>query len=306
MDDDEFLAAFEGREDPEMIEVEEKETPEQEAAEGETPEQEKAEEAAESVQPTEDGADVVTGTPPASTVDEINEPTDPKEVQRMKSWEGRMKAREAELAKREAELAAREQKPILQENQDTEMTSETKQQAVNEAVAKLEDGDDVDSVLAEMAEDFGDDFVKKLGKLIENKAAQIASKAVNENVGKVKQELDDYRAESADRATREHFAAIHEKHPDFIEMIQSGGLLDQYIQSLPAAEQDEALRIKQSGNAREAIKLLDAAKSSTQKKEEPQPEPANLDAAEGVRSRGGLKLPEKPASDDYESAWNGF
>lgn len=289
MMDDEFVAAFEGtEEDVPMIEAQEESA------------------STDDVKPEEDGADVTNGTEPAaSTVDPVEEgeeePTDPKEIQRMKSWEGRMKAREAELAKREAELNARMSSVTPVTDTPTESPEE---EAMEEAVEKLQEGDSVDSVLAEMAEDFGDDFVRKLGTLIEKKAAQIASKAVDDNVTKVRQEFDDFKTASMDRATRAHFEAIGEKHPDFIDMIAENGPLDQYIQGLPADQQADAMRIRKGGSTRESIRLLDQVKASMQKPEQ-EDNTEKLSAAEGVRSRG-LKLPEKPASEDYAAAWDSF
>jgi non-homologous end joining protein Ku len=157
----------------------------------------------------------------------------------------------------------------------------------------------VDTVMKEMADDFGEDFARKLTKLIEHKASQIAGKTVDERVGTVSERVDSMLNSIKDTRVREHFEAIAERHPDFLDVTDS---LKAYIESLPEAERASAQKVAEGGSTRQVIKLLDALKASQKPKE---PEPDSTDAAEGVRSRG-LKLPEKPNAWSYEDAWDQF
>jgi hypothetical protein len=223
-----------------------------------------------------------------------DEPMDEKELQRKRSWEGRLRAKEAELKAKEEALKASH--PA--ETQDSPETPE--EEAVEEAVEKLEDGFDVDTVMKEMADDFGEDFAKKLTKLIEHKAAQIVGKTVEEKVGSVSKKVDTMLSNIKDTRVREHFEAIAEVHPDFLDIAENGSL-KAYIDSLPEAEQAKASKIAEGGSTRQVIKLLNSVKESQKPKEDP----VDTDAAEGVRSRG-LKIPEKPSASSYEDAWDQF
>ncbi len=210
-----------------------------------------------------------------------------KEKQRLKSWEGRLKAREAELKTKEQAGPA-------------DATGATPD--VETAVAVMET-QPIDEVMATLAEDFGDDFVKALNRMIEARAAEIAGKVADEKVSAVAGNVDQLVASLTDDKARNHFEMIADAHPDFMEVAQSPEF-QQWIESLgDKAEQAQA--IVSGGTARQVIKLLSEFKAASQDR---QAEPdAAMMAAQTVKGRGGMRLPAKPeVSDDYEAAWNSF
>ena len=262
------------------------ETPAQEAAES------PADQAQEQAQGTEDA------------------PTDPADVQRQKSWEGRLKAREAELKAREDALKAKEAPAAADEGTPAEEAGESPtEEGAEELVQAAQDG----TLTAEQAkkilsEDFGDDFVKMISALVEAKAGEAAEKVATEKAGGVDKTVQQLISELTDEKAKNHFETIADAHPDFMEFAD-GPIMEQYLQSLPEDKQAEAQQIIQSGSARQVIKLLNNVKSALEVKEPEQDDSQDnaMAAAEGVRSKGAMRVPEKPKlADDYESAWNSF
>ena len=228
-----------------------------------------------------------------------DEPTDPKDIQRQKSWEGRLKAREAELKAREDALKSPSEPG---ETQAQESTEPAVTEAVEEAAAAVESGQmTVDQAMAALANDFGDDFTKMLGVLIETKASEIAGKTADERMGQVKGEMDGLVNELVQDKAKSHYESISDAHPDFMDVAASPEFRS-YVEGLDETQQAQAMKVIESGSARQIVKLLGDYKSTLNKVDQ---EPA-MDAAEGVRSKG-MKIPEKPAqSDDYAEAWSQF
>ncbi len=306
-DQEDFAAAFAG-DDPQTTEMSEDET----FGLTEEPAEEQVEEpAADAEAGTEPEGDM--GAPAVvvaiEPVAEEEGPTDPKEIQRQKSWEGRLKAREAELKAREdalkhtespAEMAVEPGEPAAQEAAEPGVT-----EAVEEAVAAVASGDlTVDQAMKTLANDFGDDFTKMLGVLIESKAAEIAGKTADERMGKVSGQVDGLINEIVSDKAKSHYESISDVHPDFMDIAASPEFKG-YIDGMDETQQAKAAQVIQSGSARQIVKLLSDYKGSMKKVDPPAEDPA-MDAAEGVRSKG-LKIPEKPTqSNDYADAWDSF
>ena len=284
-DDADFLAAFE--QDGMPVEEEpaaEEQVTEEDVVSGE--EESPAEAPAMAEQAPSDGED---------------EPTDPAEVQRAKSWEGRLRAREEALRAREEALKAMETKQPQAEAPAAEEPSQAEVEKAIESVEGLED----DEAMRALAEDFGEDFAKTLGKIIESRAAKIAEKAIGERVGKMDQTVQEIISGLQSDKARNHFEAIQESHPDFLEIASSEDL-KKYVESLPPDEAKKAQSVIDGGSSRQVVKLLDNFKKAQSKPAQAEDDPAMV-AAEGVRSRGGLRLPEKPQiSSDYAEAWDQF
>lgn len=228
------------------------------AKESETVTEEAAEEAAE-------------GAAPAPDIE--------KEIQRLKSWEGRLKAREAELKAREAEKTS-----------EGETTSGGAAQAVEQAADAVASGQPMDDALAQIEADFGPEFVQALTALVSAQAARV----VDEKVGAVNSDVASLIDALKNDKQREHFEYIAEKHADFMEVGSSPEFQDWVKQ-----KGEEAQNIVNVGSARQVCALLSEFKRGANKGD-----PAE-DGAVSVPSRsGGLRLPAKPAaSDDYLSAW---
>lgn len=277
----------------------------------------------------EDGVDVVAGEPAAVTLTEDDEtiseddvqpaaaeapaapadeePTDPADVQRAKSWEGRLRAREEELRAREQALKEREAATKTTSEPapaDEPAGPQPTEEQVEQAMESVQ-GMDEDEALKTLAEDFGDDFAQTLAKLIERKASQIAEKAIGERVGRVDQTVQELIGNLQNDKARSHYEAIADVHPDFMDIAQ-GEDLKRFVGAMDPEQAKKAQAVIDGGSAKQVIKLLNDFKKA---KEQPAPAPvddAALTAAEGVRSSG-MKLPSKPViSNDYEAAWDQF
>ena len=231
-----------------------------------------AESAKESETVTEEAAEeVAEGAAPAPDIE--------KEIQRLKSWEGRLKAREAELKAREAEKTS-----------EGETTSGGAAKAVEQAADAVASGQPMDDALAQIEADFGPEIVQALTALVSAQAARV----VDEKVGAVNSDVASLIDALKNDKQREHFEYIAEKHADFMEVGSSPEFQDWVKQ-----KGEEAQNIVNVGSARQVCALLSEFKRGTNKGD-----PAE-DGAVSVPSRsGGLRLPAKPAaSDDYLSAW---
>jgi hypothetical protein len=252
----------------------------------------------------------------ATTEDPMDdEPTDPKEIQRKKSWEGRLRKREEELAAKAAELEARNASPDAPADEAAETPSrEEAVEAVQDAVDAVEDGDMTpEQAIKTISEDFGPEFTKMLQTLIKAEAGKVKAET-DQGVDELVQAIKDDKA-------REHFEAIADAHPDFNEVGGSDEMVA-YLEDLPDEDRAKAQKVVEGGSTRQVIKLLNGFKEWKAKGATPKgdvvegDEPAAaatpavddpaMDAAEGVRSTG-LRLPPQPArSDDYENSWDQF
>jgi hypothetical protein len=263
-----------------------------------------------------------------------------KREQMLRSWEGRLKAAEKELASKKpveesASVEALEDVGEQAEQQGNEALGD----AATQAADAVEDGKmTVDQAMQQLAEDFGEDFVKMIQVIATHQAQQAGASAADDKVSKVHQTVAEVVKNVSDARARDHFEAIADAHPDFRDVAKSAEF-KAYIDGLPEADKANAQQVVKNGSARQIIKLLSAYKASTQRSPEAEPaansdqadakaaaeavaqkpgsdskpksKPADeqqIDAAEGVRSRGGLKLPEHPpaSKDSFEDAWQQF
>lgn len=240
-------------------------------------------------------------------------PMDPKELQRIKSHEGRMKKMEAEANSKAAPAdPVDEPAEVLeavaekaQDQGDTELSD-----AVDQVAAQVEDGSmSVAQAKQQLVEDFGDSFIKLIEIVAGAAAADAGIKAVDGLKGDVSNIIDHISSS----AKRMHFKEIAGAHPDFRD-VGSSEEFQAYL-----ADQDGRKQVADNGSAEDVIKLISDYKSSRQSGpvepeadatgaeapgEVAQDDPEGADAAAGVRS-GGLRLPAQPAdNNDFEGAWN--
>lgn len=240
-----------------------------------------AEEAGEA--PAEEQAEVAAGEGDALPVEEQSA----ADIQREKSWEGRLKKREAELAAREAELA-------------------TKSSGEGEAKAGDVSDEAMQSALAKLSEDFGDEFVSLIATIATGMAQRVAAATADERTGGMSQNVEALIDEIRNVKERAHFERIYDAHDDFVEIAN-----DPAFQAW-CAEVPERQSIVEEGHAREIVKLLSewkATKAAGEEGDEPAgEEQIEGDEGDGIRSGGGLRLPDaKPgAKGDYSDAWNEF
>jgi len=233
------------------------------------------------------------------------------EEQAQRSWEGRLKAREAELKAKDAELKAREEalnKPPMEAMEPDETPAEDAAEpaiteAIEEVAEQVQSGElTIDQAMTALSNDFGPDFTKMLSMLIESKAAEIAGKTADERFSPMKQDMDELVTMIVDDKAKSHTESIAGAHADFADIARSPEF-HAYIENMDEAMQAQAMNTIETGSARQIISLLDSYKKTLGKVD---PDPA-MDAAEGVRSKSSLKIPEKPTeSEDYEDAWNSY
>lgn len=274
-----------------------------------------------------------------------DEPTDPKDIQRKKSWEGRLKAEERRLAAVAAELEA---KAASAGKPETEVVASAIDQVSDKAdeagqdeladkagdiAEKVSAGEiSVDDAVKMLAEDFGEPFVK----MIEAVASAAASKAVGSKISELEEgtaAIIDHIKSGAEKA---HFQAIYDAHPDFAELAKdpafeawrdadparqataSGGsakeindLLSEY--KAQAGEGGGEPEVVADGGEPAAAAPTPEVVADAQQEElvaevdpEDEVDEDAADAAAGVRSAG-MQLPEQPtAADDYAGSWEQF
>lgn len=250
-----------------------------------------------------------------SADEDMEQPVDPKEIQRQKSWEGRLRAREEELARREAELKAKlEAKPAATKTDEVVAGEDAMEQAaeqleadgdsqaaeaVEEVAEKVQNGElTAQQAMAILAEDFGPEFVKMIQAIAVSQAETAAQKVAQGAIGQVQKSVQGVISSIVDDKARSHFETIADAHPDFDELAEDPAFLE-FAKTYPDGQ-----RITEGGTAREVVKMLNKYKEAM-RPVQTEPDPA-LDAAEGVRSSG-LRLPEAPSkADGYEDAWKEF
>lgn len=234
-----------------------------------------------------------------------------KEIQRLKSWEGRLKAMEQQLkgAGKGSEEEQREVVGEAIEQASDSAPTEAAEEQVQQIADQVESGQITpEQAMRQLSEDFGDDFVK----MIEAVAVSIAKKAtegvVNERVGQVGKTVEAVVNDINDTKMQSHFNAIEAAHPDFEEVAESPEFA-QYLENLPEDQKAEAQRIATSGTAKEVIGLLNGFKAAHK---QDQAATSTVDdeamaAAEGVRS-GSIRIPDQPkkGDNDFLAAWDDF
>ncbi|MBB5610537.1 MULTISPECIES: hypothetical protein [unclassified Janthinobacterium] len=214
-----------------------------------------------------------------------------KENQRLRSWEGRLKAQQAELDREKAGAGT----PAAGDKGDQDDKGDAAGKGDEEGV----DSDDPD--LKALADDFGPEFVALLLKVINKVAKRCATTVAGEHAGPVRQDIDAIIAEITSEKERAHFEKIADAHPDFMDIANSDEF-KAWLAGLAPAEKEETERVASAGTAKEIIAMLKKYKAS--KSDGDADMDTAMDQAEGVRSTGGLKLPESPtAAKDYETAW---
>lgn len=244
-----------------------------------------------------------------------------KEIQRLKSWEGRLKAMEAKLKAAGADTPEEQTEAVAEAIEQAADTTDTPadEEKVEQIADQVEEGSiSPEQAMKQLAEDFGDDFVRMIEAIATAKAREAGGQAAADKVGELKGTVDEIIGDIVDSKAKAHFERIAEAHPDFSEIGESEEFKT-YIESLPDDQKGPALETIAGGSAKSIIKLIDGFKAANKAGGDATPELTEakesivdevsddmLDAAEGVRSSG-MKLPEQPQkSDDYAAAWDQF
>jgi hypothetical protein len=255
--------------------------------------------------------EVAEGEQPAMDVD--------KETQRLKSWEGRLKAMEAKLKAAGVDTPEEEKEAIGEAIEKASDAAETPadEEQIEQIAEQVESGAmSPEQAMKQLAEDFGDDFVKMIEAIAVAKAKEAGGQAAAELKGTVDEIINDI----TDTKTKTHFEQIAAAHPDFQEIGQSEQF-KQFVEGMPEDQKQAAIQAIGNGSAKQINALLTQFKQAAPVGSDPEEASEELteaqgesivdeatedamDAAEGVRSSG-MKLPEAPAaSQDYEAAWN--
>lgn len=240
-----------------------------------------------------------------------------KETQRLKSWEGRLKAMEAKLKAAGADTPEEEKEAVGDAIEEAAKQADTPaaEEQVEQIAEQVESGAmSPEQAMKQLAEDFGDDFVKMIEAIAVAKAKEAGGQAAAE----LGQTVESIIADITDTKTKTHFEQIAAVHPDFNE-VGASEEFKRFIEGMPEDEKATAIQVIGNGSAKQINQLLSSFKSHAPQGSEPELTEAQgesiveeaaednneaLDAAEGVRSSG-MKLPEAPGNaQDYEAAWN--
>ncbi len=249
-----------------------------------------------------------------------------KEIQRLKSWEGRLKAMEAKLKSAGAETQEEQVEAVSEAIEEAADAADTPadQEVVEQIADQVESGElTPEAAMKQLAEDFGEDFVKMIEAIATAKAKEAGGAAASEKFGELSKTVDEVIADIVDTKAQKHFETIASAHPDFNE-IGASEEFKTYVESLPEADKEAAMGVIANGSAKQIVRLLDGFKAANAAgaqaggeamggRTEAQGESIvgevsgeQRDAAEGVRSSG-MKLPEQPkAAGDYAGAWDEF
>ena len=269
----------------------------------------------------EDSAEVAADQDPVVAIEDepAKQPADmDKEVQRLKSWEGRLKAMQAKLDAAGADTPEEQTEVVAEAIEKSADATDTPadEEKVEQIAEQVEDGQmSVDQAMKQLADDFGDDFVRMIEAIATAKAREAGGAAASEKMGELKGTVDEIIGDIVDSKSKAHFEKIVDAHPDFNEVGESEQF-KAYVEALPDDAKGVALDTIAGGSAKSIIKLLNDFKANapkaqgelTEAKESIVDEVSEdqMDAAEGVRSSG-MKLPDTPQkADDYASAWDQF
>jgi hypothetical protein len=237
-----------------------------------------------------------------------------KEVQRLKSWEGRLKAMEAKLKAAGADTPEEQTEAVVEAIDKSADATDTPadEEKVEQIADQVEEGQiSVEQAMKQLSDDFGDDFVRMIEAIATAKAREAGSQVV----GELKGTVDEIIGDIVDTKAKAHFEKIADAHPDFNEIGESEEFKT-FIESMPEEGKGAALDTIANGSAKAIVKLLNDFKATnkagaaelTEAKDSIVDEVSEdqMDAAEGVRSSG-MKLPDQPQkADDYASAWDSF
>jgi hypothetical protein len=266
------------------------------------------------VMPAEAAPAAAAAVAPPAEDDEIE-----KERQRLRSWEGRLRAEAARLAAKGGEGEAEAASDKLEKVSDKAASGGSEELAAAAAAAAeaVESGEmSPEEAMRVLEEDFGAEFTG----MVKSIASATAKQAVSEVSKQFESKFEEVEL-------RRHYDTIAAAHPDYKEL-SADEKFSAYINSLPPADRETAIKVVEGGSAQQVISLLSgykkkaagstaaapgqqaapAAEKAPAKADTPNP--ADEEAAEsleGVRS-GGVRVPQKPAMADagYEEAWEKF
>ena len=214
-----------------------------------------------------------------------------KEVQRVKSWEGRLSAAERRANEAQAKLKELEAKAP-----DT---------------AGIKPGsliDAEDPLIQSFIKEMGDDFIKPLDAYLKRQINE-ALKPFADKMPVIEKQVSTID----ENRVQDHYAQILEQHNDVTEILESGEL-ETWVDTLPYKDAVAAKQTMQSGTTKQVINLLTEFKEKMGKvKNDDEVKPnltvvqkvpkAKLDAATAVKG-GSYTVPKgKAAADDFEGAF---
>jgi len=206
-----------------------------------------------------------------------------QEIQRTKSWEGRLRAADQKIKELESTKSDTPEKPDNPQNDAT---------------------DDLESFFSDYPE-----LKDPLNAIIEKKTkGELAP--VLDTLNKLQEGFDErlqpVQSYMRERAAKEHFDSISAKHPDYLDIVNSGKL-DAWIKTQPIYLQKTYEEVISRGSAEEAVALLsDYKKTLTNNKSQAAQETRNRQAieSEAVRGKSGGPPRGQPDPDDFDGAWD--
>lgn len=170
-----------------------------------------------------------------------------------------------------------------------------------DAAALAQDPERLQSVLAQMVEDYGHDYVTGLMAAVSPMVESLAGPYVERIDSQISALVEDVTSAFAS-TNREMIAMAHEDLDDIVGSEAFQGWLD----GLPEEKKGGAMEVVERGSPRQIVKLLAEFKDSLKPKEASPEDVWAEDAAAGVKGSAPLRLPSRaPASDadEYKRAW---
>lgn len=252
----------------------------------------------------------------AAVPEEGAEAMSPEDAHKEAAWAGRLRKREEELKAMEekikAQASATESKPTT----DDDMTDKDMMDGDMQAGMNL-DGDmespaaplvdfssapaDVQAIVAELDNDWGDGYAAKFAKLAEWMADQKA----DSKVGPVMQALTSFQ-DSIGR--KEHFGSIKQAHEDY-ETIMDSPEFGEYLESLDDAARANADATIEQGSTADVIALFDGLKGWLKSRDtdgDDAIDKAAMSAAAGVRSNAYGPVNDNKGGDTMSAFRKGF
>lgn len=251
------------------------------------------------------------------------EATDPADIQREKSWEGRMRKREQELAAREAALAEREAAldggagEVLQaadgakvgEEVDLAVAAETDDGAAASLEAETaeqgegEGSKSDDDIIAEGNATYGQEFEAYVAALIRKNFAAEADPLVGTVMDKI-----DGVSKSLQQGLESMQMDVLDALIDDLEEIAESEEFTAWIDALPEEEQGQAKQVLEAGTIGQVKRLV--TRFAGERNKDAGPTAADIwaeDAATAVKGSSPVRLPDRPAlspQDEYSRAFN--
>lgn len=257
----------------------------------------------------------------AADNDGDDEPTDPKDIQRKKSWEGRLKADERRLAEERAELQALAAKLGAKDGDDDASPASLDDAAAVALDGVAENAEGASPELADeagqlagqvdrgeisgeeaiklMSADFGDEFTNLLRAAIKSEAKKLVDGVVGSRFDEISSKVEALGADRdaviehiSNENTRRHFEQLAAAKPNFAE-VNADPAFDAFVQEKGA----DAEAIRTGGSVQQIVELINEFEKT---RSGPADEAAAPDEVAAAPAAAARPVPETVGASDQD------